>query len=98
MTMGSWRYVSENDPDAEANYSLRADSRLRMAHLGRDVGQWGEGYARLVTDDIGPGYEFLSGVLDLEQLVAKLKEEAAMYVLASGGTYKVMGELLGVGE
>jgi hypothetical protein len=96
--MSSRRYVSNGDPDAEANYSVRADARLRMAFLGREVAQWGEGYVRMFNDQSGPGFEYLHGVLDLEELLARLKEEAALHLLASGGTHKELAETLGISE
>lgn len=96
--MSSRRYVSKGDPDAEANYSLRADARLRMAFLGQELAQWGEGYVRMFNDQTGPGFEYLHGLLDLEEMLGRLKEEAALHLLASGGTRKQLAEVLGISE
>lgn len=96
--MSSWRYISPDDPNADLDYSLRADARLRMAYTAHRISVFAAGYVGLVGDDTGPSVEHLSGVADMTKLLADLKDATAMHVLAAGGTYKEIGYALDISE
>src|SRR3954453_13268688 len=92
--MSSWRYISQNDPDAELDYSLRADARLRVAFGAKQLSDFAASYVGLVNDDIGNGVEMLSGVADMGKLLAQLQTDVAMHVLSAGGGVEEIGYVL----